>query len=872
VSDYNSYAAKQKWGPYLSERQWGTVREDYSVDGNAWNYFPHSHARCRAYRWGEDGIAGWSDSEQRLCLSLALWNGRDEILKERLFGLANEQGNHGEDVKELYYYIDATPDHSYLKMLYKYPQAAFPYQQLLEQNHNRSRLEPEYEILDTGVFDDDRYFDVFVEYAQENANDTLMLITVCNRGDTAAPLHVLPQLWLRNTWSWTHDAYRPDMSSSDQATIEVHHSVLGMYYLYADNTSCPYQLLFTDNETNRRRLWNVDNASPYVKDAFHEYIVNSNKDAVNPAQAGTKGAIWYQCTVAARSQAQFRLRLVRHEQDDAFSTFDATLQRQRDAADKFYAGIQHGMQDAQHRLIHRQACAGLIWNKQFYYLDVPVWLKGDEAQIAPPPDRAHDRNVDWTHLNGADVMSMPDKWEYPWFAAWDLAFHCIPFSLIDASFSKRQLLLLTREWYMHPNGQLPAYEWNFSDSNPPLHAWAAWRVFQIDRKQRGDDGDIDFLKRVFHKLMLNFTWWVNKRDIKGRNIFQGGFLGLDNISAIERNMTLPSGGYIDQADGTAWMAMYALNLLRIALELALHDKVYEDIATKFFEHFMQIAEAMERRINDGNGLWDEEDGFYYDVLKLPDQDPIPIKLRSIVGIIPLFAAETLEPEMLSQLTGFSSRFRWYLNHRSSMAALLTYGFTPGRGERRLLSLMRGSRLKRLLQRLFDENEFLSPFGIRSLSKAHAAHPFHLQFDGQQYDVHYTPGESDCPQLGGNSNWRGPIWIPMNFLVIEALQRLHHYFGNSFKVAFPTGSSNMLTLDEIATELSNRLIKLFIKDSGPRPIFENRPDLRNDPEFCNYIQFHEYFHGDTGKGLGASHQTGWTALVAKLLMPREKAPD
>jgi len=870
VSDLS---AKQKWGPYLSERQWGTVREDYSADGDAWKYFPHAHARSRTYRWGEDGIAGWSDDQQRLCLSLALWNGKDEILKERLFGLANEQGNHGEDVKELYYYLDATPDHSYLKMLYKYPQAAFPYQQLVEENHQRSRLQPEYEILDTGVFDQDRYFDVFVEYAQESANDTLMLITICNRGDIAARIHVLPQLCLRNTWSWTHDAYRPDMSHSDQAAVEVHHSTLGMYYLYADSTTCSYQRLFTDNESNNHKLWKTNNMTPHVKDAFHEYIVNGDRDAINPEQTGTKAAIWYQCIVPAKSEVQFRLRLARHEQPDAFGQFDAIMQRQRDAADNYYNDIQRGMQDVQHRLVHRQACAGLIWNKQFYYLDLPVWLKGDETQVAPPPDRAHDRNAEWLHFNSADILSMPDKWEYPWFAAWDLAFHCIPFALIDATFAKRQLLLLTREWYMHPNGQLPAYEWNFSDSNPPLHAWAAWRVFQIDRKQRADKGDLDFLERVFHKLMINFTWWVNKRDINGRNIFQGGFLGLDNISAIERNMTLPDGCYINQADGTAWMAMYALNLLRIALELALHDKVYEDIATKFFEHFMQIAEAMERRINDGNGLWDEEDGFFYDVLKLPDRESVSIKLHSIVGIIPLFAAETLEPEMLSQLPGFSSRLRWYLNHRSSMASLVTYGFTPGRGERRLLSLLRGSRLKRLLQYLFDENEFLSPFGIRSLSKIHADHPFHLQFNGQQYDVHYTAGEGDSPQLGGNSNWRGPIWLPMNFLIIEALQRLHHYFGDSFKIAFPTGSSNMLTLDEIATDLSNRLIKLFVKeDDNTRPIYENRPDLQNDPYFCNYIQFHEYFHGDNGKGLGASHQTGWTALIAKLLMPREKAPD
>ncbi len=865
------YTVKQKWGPYLSERQWGTVREDYSLNGDAWNYFPHDHARSRVYRWGEDGIAGWSDDQQRLCLSLALWNGHDEILKERLFGLANEEGNHGEDVKELYYYLDATPDHSYLKMLYKYPHAAFPYQQLRDENHRRSRLEPEYEVLDTGIFNQNNYFDVFVEYAQPQASDTLMLITICNRSDQSALIHVLPQLWLRNTWNWTRDAYKPDLSRSDQAAVEVHHATLGLYYLYADDTVYKPQLLFTDNESNNERLWHTPNNSKYVKDAFHEHIVSGNTQATNPEQTGTKSAVWYQLTVPAQGKIELRLRLSHHEQATPFADFDRAIQQQRTAADQFYASLQTGMDNTEHKAIQRQAFAGMIWNKQFYHFDVTLWLKGDETQIAPPANRAHGRNLDWTHLNNADVLSMPDKWEYPWFASWDLAFHCITFALIDANFAKQQLILLTREWYLHPNGQLPAYEWNFSDANPPVHAWAAHRVFQIDRKQRGDDGDLNFLERVFHKLMLNFTWWVNRRDLNGRNIFQGGFLGLDNISAIERNATLPEGGCINQADGTAWMAMYALNLLRIALELAVHDKVYEDIATKFFEHFMQIAEAMDHKINDGNGMWDDVDGFFYDVLKLYDQS-VPIKLRSIVGIIPLFAAETLEPEELAKLPSFSSRLRWYLTHRPDMASLINYAYTSGRGERRLLSLLHGPRLQRLLQRLLDENEFLSPYGIRSLSKAHAAEPFHLQLDGQHYNVHYTPGESDSDQLGGNSNWRGPLWMPINFLIIETLQRLHHYFGATFKVACPTGSTNMMTLDEVATELSNRLIKLFVSNNGIRPIYGDRKDLQSDPYFCNYIQFHEYFHGDNGKGLGASHQTGWTGLIAKLLMPREKAPD
>ncbi len=865
------YSAKQKWGPYLSERQWGTVREDYSVDGNAWNYLPHEQARSRTYRWGEDGIAGWSDDRQRLCLALALWNGRDVMLKERLYGLTNEEGNHGEDVKELYYYLDATPDHSYLKMLYKYPQAAFPYQQLLDENRRRTRKQPEYELVDTGIFNQSRYFDVFVEYAQPQENDTLMLITICNRGDEAAPLHVLPQLWLRNTWNWTYDAYKPDLGKSDQAAIEVHHSTLGLYYLYADDTVCKPKLLFTNNETNNEKLWDTSNTSAYVKDAFHEYIVSGKTQAINPEQTGTKAAAWYQLNVPAQGTIELRLRLSRHEQLKPFADFDTALQRQREAADEFYAGIQVGMDDSEHRIIQRQAFAGMIWNKQFYHLDVPVWIKGDETQIAPPPTRAHGRNLDWTHLNTADVLSMPDKWEYPWFASWDLAFHCISFALIDAGFAKKQLLLLTREWYLHPNGQLPAYEWNFSDANPPVHAWAAYRVFQIDRKQRGDSGDLNFLERVFHKLMLNFTWWVNRRDLHGLNIFQGGFLGLDNISAIERNKALPPGDCINQADGTAWMAMYALNLMRIALELAMHDKVYEDIATKFFEHFMQIAEAMDRKINDGNGLWDDMDGFFYDVLKLHDRQSVPIRLRSIVGVIPLFAAETLEPEELAKLPDFSSRMRWYLNHRPDMASLLSYAYKPGRGERRLLSLLRRSRLERLLKRLLDENEFLSPYGIRSLSKAHAAEPFHLQLDGQYYDVHYTPGESDSDQLGGNSNWRGPIWLPINFLIIETLQRLHHYFGDSFKMAYPTGSTSMLTLDEVATELSHQLIKLFVNDHNHRPVNGDQSPLQLDANFCNYVLFYEYFHGDTGRGCGASHQTGWTGLIAKLMMPREKAP-
>jgi hypothetical protein len=865
----------RRWGPYLGERQWGTVREDYSPHGDAWNYLPHDHARSRAYRWGEDGIAGLSDDEQRLCLALALWNGKDPILKERLFGLTNGEGNHGEDVKELYYYLDATPTHSYLKMLYKYPQREFPYARLIDENRRRGKGQPEFELLDTGVFDDDRYFDVFVEYAKAAPDDLLMQITVHNRGPEDAVIHLLPQLWFRNTWSWKGDAYRPELSVVEDGAVAARHRELGDYYLYAKNGP---PLLFCDNETNVQRLYEVNGARGYFKDAFHDHLIHGKVDAINPRQTGTRAAAHYTLTVPAQGSVRVRLRLANTPLTDPFRPFDEFLKQRQREADAFYADLQAEIADPDARSVQRQAFAGMIWSKQFYYYDVPEWLKGDPAQPPPPAERRHGRNREWLHLNNADILSMPDKWEYPWYAAWDLAFHCIPLALIDPEFAKGQLVLLTREWYMHPNGQLPAYEWNFGDVNPPVHAWAAWRVFQIDRKRRGDCGDLAFLERVFHKLMLNFTWWVNRKDAQGRNVFQGGFLGLDNIGVFDRSAPLPTGGFINQADGTSWMAMYCLNLMRIALELALHNPVYEDIATKFFEHFLHIAEAMTAIGGEpgasatGVGLWDEEDQFYYDELNLPDGRMLKLKVRSMVGLIPLFAVETLEPELLNRLPDFQRRLKWFLNYRPDLCALVSRWEEPGRGERRLLSLLRGSRMKKLLKRMLDETEFLSDYGVRALSKQHRDRPYTFQCQGTSLTVGYLPGESDSGLFGGNSNWRGPIWFPVNYLIIESLQKFHHYYGDDFKVECPTGSGRFLTINEVADELTHRLTRIFRKDrQGRRPVHAYHPKLHGDPHFRDYVLFHEYFDGDTGRGVGASHQTGWTGLVAKLLQPRRPEP-
>jgi hypothetical protein len=865
----------RKWGPYLSDRQWGTVREDYSADGEAWEYFTHDMARSRAYRWGEDGLAGVSDQHQRICLALAVWNGHDPFLKERLFGLTNSQGNHGEDVKELYYHLDATPTHSYLRMLYKYPQREFPYGQLLEANAQRNKGEPEFELLDTDAFEDDRYFDVFVEYAKPDPEDLLLRITAHNRGPEDAALHVLPQIWFRNTWSWgrNHDP-KPSLTPANAGPeLLVAHAKLGAYRFFCDGNP---ELLFCDNDTNEQRLFGVRGLRGYFKDALHEYVVDGKRTAVNPRHSGTKAAAYYRFVVPSGDSVIVRARLTKTPPAAAFDRFDEVLAARRREADEFYAAIQEGIHDEDAKLVQRQAFAGMIWSKQFYYYDVPEWLEGDPAQPQPPESRRKRRNGDWLHLNNADIISMPDKWEYPWYAAWDLAFHCIPFALIDPDFAKHQLVLITREWYMHPNGQIPAYEWNFGEANPPVHAWAAWRVYQIDRKATGKP-DRAFLERVFHKLLLNFTWWVNRKDHDNRNVFQGGFLGLDNIGVIDRRAALGNGGHLDQADGTSWMAMYCLNMLRIALELALDNPVYEDIATKFFEHFLYIARAMNNIGDQAIGLWDEKDEFYYDVLHLPNGEMQPLKVRSLVGLTPLFAVETIEPELLKRLPGFARRLEWFLKYRPDLASLVSHWNEPGRGDSRLLSLLRGHRMKCLLRRMLDESEFLSDYGVRSLSRFHRDHPYELVCDGRVLDcggdpivVKYDPAESTSGMFGGNSNWRGPIWFPVNYLIIESLQKFHHYYGDDFRVECPTGSGNTMTLNEVANELSRRLGRIFLRDAnGHRAAFDRQPQMHTDPHFRDYLLFHEYFLGDTGRGLGASHQTGWTGLIAKLLHPKRE---
>jgi hypothetical protein len=852
------------WGPYLSERQWGTVREDYSATGTAWEYFPHDHARSRAYRWGEDGLAGFSDYRARTCLAIALWNGRDPILKERLFGLTNTEANHGEDVKELYYYLDATPTHSYLRMLYKYPQAEFPYAQLVAENQRRSKAEPEFELIDTGVFDADRYFDVVIEYAKAAPDDVLMRITVHNRGPETAAIHVLPHIWFRNTWSWTAGAPMPEMSLERAGTIRADHPEIGSFRF--DVAGSP-EIYFCDNETNTPRVFGCAGRPGHFKDAIHDRVVGGNLRAVNPAQVGTKAAAHYVFEVPGGGQATVRARLRGSGHDSGFDGFDAMVDRRLAEADQFYAVLQEGIATADERLVQRQALAGMIWSKQFYHYDVNRWLTGDAGHPPPPRTRGAGRNADWAHLNNADVISMPDKWEYPWYAAWDLAFHALPLALVDAGFAKRQLLLMTREWYMHPSGQLPAYEWAFGDVNPPVHAWATWRVFQIDRKQRGDAGDLRFLERVFHKLVINFTWWVNRKDAYGNNVFQGGFLGLDNIGLFDRSQPLPTGGHISQSDGTAWMAMYSLNLMRIALELAHHNDTYEDIASKFFEHFLHIAGAMVK-VGDA-GLWDEEDAFYYDWLELTNpRRRMPLRVRSMVGLIPLFAVEVLEEDVLARLPGFRKRLEWFLNARKDLSDLVSHWEVPGAGHRRLLSLLRGRRMKALLRRMLDEREFLSPYGVRALSRVHLDHPVQFEQGGEAFTVGYAPGDSDTGTFGGNSNWRGPIWMPVNYLLIESLQKFHHYYGPDFKVECPTGSGQLMTLLDASDEISRRILQLFLRDEhGRRPVFGEVGKYQDDPHFRDHVLFHEYFHGDTGRGLGASHQTGWTGLVAKLIQPR-----
>ena len=861
----------RRWGPYLSERQWGTVREDYSRSGAAWDYFPHDHARSRAYRWGEDGIAGFSDDAQHMCLSLALWNGNDPILKERLFGLNNDEGNHGEDVKELYYYLDGTPSHSYLKMLYKYPHEEFPYARLVHENRSRGADQPEFELLDTGVFDQDRYFDVFVEYAKAGPDDILMFVTAHNRGPETARLVLLPQLCFRNNWLWRLGSHQPRLTA-ERGGIKMLHPKSGNFRLDCDGLPV---LLFSENETNAHRLFGL-RTDGFFKDAFHEYIIHGNHATVNPNNTGTKAGALYELTVQPGSPVTVRLRLSKADIacTKPWADFDAIFARCRREADEFYADLQKDITDPDARLVQRQAFAGMIWSKQFFRYNVETWLDGDPTQPPPPSERRHGRNCDWKHFNASEIISMPDKWEYPWFAAWDLAFHCLAMADIDAEFAKGQLTLFTREWYMHPNGQLPAYEWAFGDVNPPVHAWAAIRVFLIDRRQRRETepdypGDLVFLERVFQKLLMNFTWWVNRKDEQGRNIFQGGFLGLDNVGVFDRSKPLPTGGFINQADGTSWMAMYCLNLLGISLGLARHNHVYEDIASKFFEHFLSIAEAINGAGEDRIGLWDETDEFYYDHLNLPNGDNLALKIQSIVGLLPLFAVETLEPELLKELPDFTRRMEWFLEHRPKAAGLISNWQVAGMGNRHLLSLLRGHRMKALLSRMLDETQFLSERGVRSLSKAHADRPFHFRTDGEVYDVTYWPAESRSRLFGGNSNWRGPVWMPVNYLIIESLQKFHYYYGDDFKIECPTGSGKFLTILEVSRELGRRLNNLFLKGpDGQRAVLKYHPKLASDPHFKDYILFHEYFDGDSGHGLGASHQTGWTGVIARLLQPRK----
>ncbi|HWT03745.1 MAG TPA: hypothetical protein VN256_26080 [Pyrinomonadaceae bacterium] len=859
----------KRWGPYLSERAWGTVREDYSRYGSAWDYFPHDHARSRAYRWNEDGLAGICDRHQLICFALALWNGRDPILKERLFGLTGSEGNHGEDVKEYYFYLDSTPTHSYMKYLYKYPQSEFPYAGLVEENRRRVKNEPEYELLDTGVFDDDRYFDVFVEYAKADVEDILVRINVANRGPEAAQLHLLPTVWFRNTWSWNgHDA-RPSLRKVEDAAgaaVELNQEHYGRRFLYCEGSP---ELLFAENETNKERLYGAANDAPYVKDAFNEYVVGGRSEAVNPEQEGTKAAAHYSLTVNPGETVIVCLRLTDKEMfsesERPFGEgFGRVFDERRREADEFYAGVIPQDLSPDARNVMRQSFAGLLWSKQFYHYVVKDWLEGDSKQPAPPAERKRGRNRDWPHLYNADVISMPDKWEYPWYAAWDLAFHCVPLALVDSDFAKEQLVLMLREWYMHPNGQMPAYEWALGDVNPPVHAWAAWRVYKIEEKRRGK-GDRKFLARVFQKLLLNFTWWVNRKDAEGMNIFQGGFLGLDNIGVFDRSAALPTGGHIEQSDGTSWMAMYTLNLLAIALELAREDSAYEDVASKFWEHFIHIAAAMNNLGHDGIELWNEEDGFFYDVLHLPDGTHFPLKVRSMVGLIPLFAVETLEPELLQMLPDFRKRLEWFIDNRADLVRNVACMRTPGDDERRLLSVVSQDRLRRVLKVMLDEDEFLSPYGVRALSRFHREQPYTLAVNGTVHRVDYEPAESSTGLFGGNSNWRGPVWFPVNYLIIESLQKFHHYLGDDFKVECPTGSGRMMTLWEVAAEISRRLSHIFLRDREERrPVYGEAEKFQADPHWRDLLLFHEYFHGDDGAGIGASHQTGWTGLVAKLL--------
>jgi hypothetical protein len=853
----------KKWGPYLSERQWGTVREDYSLTGDAWDSFSHDQSRSRTYRWGEDGLAGISDDKQRLCFAMALWNGVDPILKERLFGLTNCEGNHGEDVKEYYFYLDSTPTHSYMKYLYKYPQRAFPYTDLVTGNQRRNKQQPEYELIDTGVFDDDRYFDVFVEYAKASPEDLLIVITVCNRGPDTAPLHVLPTLWFRNTWFAGSDARKPALQAlrgTPRSTIAASHGELGTLYLYCD---AEVPLLFTDNETNPDRLPAAPRRSIYCKDGIHERVVHGRTAAVNPRQTGTKAAAQYVLSLPAGGEHVIRLRLCIHppgqserrRSDPIGDHFDAIVAERRYDADEFYDSVIPGSLDDDERHVMRQALAGMLWTKQYYHLDLDTWIREHADGCV--------RNLDWFHMTNDDVISMPDKWEYPWFAAWDLAFHAVPLAMVDCGFAKRQLSLLLNEQYQHPNGQLPACEWNFSDVNPPVHAWATLYVYNLEKESKGA-GDLRFLEQSFHKLLMNFTWWVNRKDRTGRDVFEGGFLGLDNIGVFDRSQPLPGGGCVEQADGTAWMALFCQNMLDISLELAMHNPVHEQLAYKFIEHYFWIAAAMDRVGDNHDELWDEEDGFFYDVLRLPDGRATRLKVRSMVGLLPLCATTVIEPDALARFPSLLERAHRFMTRRPTLRQTVAPA-PPRYRNRALLSVLDEAKLRRVLSRLLDENEFLGPYGIRALSRAHGEHPYELEVGGQCYSVGYEPAESSTGMFGGNANWRGPVWMPVNVLILRALLQYYMYFGDEFIIECPTGSGRLMTLGEVATEIGRRLRRTFLRDEhGRRPVFGGTEKFQTDPHWRDHVLFYEYFHGDNGAGIGASHQTGWTGLIARVM--------
>jgi len=852
--------AWKKWGPYVSDRQWGTVREDYSANGDAWNYITHDMARSKAYRWSEEGIAGICDEEQYLCFAIALWNKKDPILKERYFGLSNPEGNHGEDVKELYYYLDSTPTHSYMKTLYKYPQQEYPYAWLVDENHRRSRNDREFELIDTGTFDQNRYFDVFTEYAKNAPNDILIKITICNRGDQDAALNVLPTVWFRNTWAWGNDDYKPRLEDDSHGVVDIFHKDLGQLWLKADGEP---ELLFCENETNTNRLYNYDDGKVYYKDGINDYLIHQ-APTINPKKTGTKAAANYDITVKAGQSVSIRLRLTA-DAKNTFDDFDAIFKSRQAEADDFYSDLLSRDINTDHGMIQRQAFAGMLWSKQFYHYDVHKWLNGDPIGPKPPAQRLNGRNSKWPHLNNRDIISMPDKWEYPWFASWDLAFHCLALANVDMCFAKEQLLLLTRDWYMHPNGQLPAYEWDFGDVNPPVLSMVTWTLYKQDKEANGGKGDTRFLERIFHKLMLYFTWWVNRKDAQGNNVFEGGFLGLDNIGVFDRNAILPNGQYLEQADGTSWMAMSSLNLVRIAAELTTYDVAYADIASKFFEHFIYISGAIDNLGNNNEGLWDEEDGFFYDQLRSSDSAVQKMKVRSVVGLIPLFATEVLDDSDIVNSPIFSSRMKWFEKNRPDLASLVSRWAETKSPGKHLISLLRGYRMKSLLRYMLDENEFLSPYGIRSVSKYYLNNPYHVAIQGMDFSVKYTPAESDSGLFGGNSNWRGPIWMHINYMIIESLHTFYQYYGDDFKIECPTNSGNFMTLKDVANELYQRISNLFLRDSaGKRAVFGDHPKIQTDPDFKDYILFYEYFDGDNGRGVGASHQTGWTGLIANCL--------